>query len=149
MGRTADSTGKAKLKAIQARELKRRKQASVFATLAGALCVQSLASHMIRTPMYDSERTGERHIQELLVGHGLRFYDELGMSKHVFQKLKHELATYSGFRETKYMSMEEQLAIFLRFCRIGLGTRVVREEFQRSADTVSRYCLCISAAYTS
>lgn len=138
MARTSESTAKAQLDAIDARH-RQQKKASFIATLAGALCVQSLTPHLIKNPMYNSSRTGEQHIQELLSGHGVRFFDQMGMSKHVFIKLKHELATYSGFRSSKYISMDEQLAIFLRFCRIGLGTRVVREEFQRSADSVSRY----------
>lgn len=138
MARSKSSYSRSQLQAISASQ-KYKKRALLLASLAGALVVQSLVPHIVKTPMYNSCRTGKQYIQELLAGHPLRFYDEMGMTKHVFQKLKRELVTYSNFKDTKYVTMDEQLGIFLRFCRTGMGTRKVREEFQRGPDTVSKY----------
>ena len=137
MARVKSSTSRAHLQAIEARN-KQQKRAVLLASLAGILTVQTLVPHIIKTPMYTSSRTGEKHIQELLSGHPIRFFDEFGMSKHVFKKLQQELALYAGFKSTKFVSMDEQLAIFLRFCRTGAGSRQIREEFQRGPDTVSK-----------
>ncbi|KAH9910649.1 uncharacterized protein BXZ73DRAFT_23121, partial [Epithele typhae] len=39
--------------------------------------------------------------------------------------------------DSKHVTKEEQLAIFLRLARTGLGQREAREQFQRSPETVS------------
>lgn len=137
MGRHIASTSQARLQALQNKKKQRRK-AIIIASLAGALSAQSLIPHIIKQPMYNSNVTGQMHIQELLSGHPVRFYDELGITKLVFQKLKRELVIYSGFKDSRFISMDEQLAIFLRFCRSGVGSRQVREEFQHGPDTVSK-----------
>lgn len=138
MVRSKATTTRSVLQALEETK-KRKKKAALLAALAGAFSVQALAPHIIKTPMYDSARTGEHYIQELLSGHPERFYNEIGMSKHVFRKLKTELEIYAGFSDTKHLTMEEQLGLFLSFCRSGCGSRKVREQFQRSPDTVSKY----------
>ena len=91
--------------------------------------------------MYTSLLTGELYIRELLHrdAHPDRIHDTLGVRKHVFRALMRELQDYAGFAPTKHVSMEEQLAIFLRLARTGLGQREARERFQRSPETVSQY----------
>ncbi|KAH9071565.1 hypothetical protein EDB83DRAFT_2170928, partial [Lactarius deliciosus] len=79
----------------------------------GVAVGQYTISHLIKTPMYDSALSGQAWLQELLNGHSLRFYDNIGMSKHVFLKLLHELQMHAGLRDSKHVTKEEQLAIFL------------------------------------
>ena len=89
--------------------------------------MQYMIPHLIKTPMYDLKLSGEDWLQELLKGHPVRFNDNLGMSKHVFQKLVQELQMYAGLDDLKHITKEEQVAIFLRFCRTGGVTRDIRE----------------------
>ncbi|KIN97277.1 hypothetical protein M404DRAFT_135861, partial [Pisolithus tinctorius Marx 270] len=44
-----------------------------------------------------------------------------------------------GHSNSKFVTLEEQLAIFLYTCVTGLTVRHVGEHFQWSNDTISRY----------
>ncbi|KAF8834554.1 hypothetical protein BDN67DRAFT_876599, partial [Paxillus ammoniavirescens] len=44
-----------------------------------------------------------------------------------------------GHTNSKFVSLEEQVAIFLYTCVTGLTLRNVGEQFQRSSDTISHY----------
>ncbi|TFK81399.1 hypothetical protein K466DRAFT_456033, partial [Polyporus arcularius HHB13444] len=79
--------------------------------LAAAAVTTYLTPHLIKRSMYYSACTGERYIQELLHAHPDHICDILGVSKHVF--LVHELSDYGDLQDTKHVSQEEQLAIFL------------------------------------
>lgn len=111
--------------------------AGISAIVAGSVVIQ-LVPHLIKTPMYNSARSGHLHTMELLRGHAGHFYEQLGMSKHVFQKLLQDLNRYSGLKNRRLVSMAEQLAIFLRTCRSGNVSRDIRDEFQHSPDTISK-----------
>ncbi|KLO09058.1 hypothetical protein SCHPADRAFT_834482, partial [Schizopora paradoxa] len=71
------------------------------------------------------------------------------MSKLVFRHLQRELLLYGGFSHTKHISMDEQLAIFLRLCRDGDSSHTICEGFQRSPDTVSKIFHCLLDITTS
>lgn len=75
---------------------------------------------------------------DLLLGHPLRFRRAMGMHRHVFCKLVRELETRTWLCPTRWVSSEEQLAIFLRIARTGQGNAEMQERFQRSGDTVSK-----------
>jgi hypothetical protein len=109
-----------------------------MAAIAAGAVTNSLIPLLIKTPMYDSAFTGKAWVNELLNAHPTRFYDMMGLSKHVFYKLRHDLQVYAGFTPSRHVSMDEQLAIFLRTFRSGAGHRDMQERFQRSPDTISR-----------
>lgn len=98
--------------------------------------VQSLRVYE-KQPYHTSILSGEAWVQELLNGHPKRIRCELGVTQQVFQQLIHELHTM-GYMRTRYVSLEEQLAIFLYTSVTGLTTRHVGERFQRSNATVSK-----------
>ena len=81
--------------------------------------------------------TGEAWVMELLAGHPNRIRCELGVSLEVFLELIHELRQL-GHGNSKYVSLEEQLAIFLYMSVTGLTIRHVGERFQRSNETISK-----------
>jgi hypothetical protein len=74
---------------------------------------------------------------ELLEGHHNRIRCELGVSRDVFLELIEELRRL-GHGNSKYVSLEEQLAIFLYMSVTGLTIRHVGERFQRSNETISK-----------
>jgi hypothetical protein len=89
-------------------------------------------------PYHTSALSGEEWVIELIVGHPERIRCELGVHADVFQALITELRDL-GHTNSRYVSLEEQLSIFLYTCVTGLTIRHVGERFQRSNDTISRY----------
>ena len=90
-----------------------------------------------REPYHTSILTGEGWVMELLGGHHNRIRCELGVSCDVFLELIEELRRL-GHGNSKYVSLEEHLAIFLYMSVTGLKIRHVRERFQWSNETISK-----------
>ena len=88
-------------------------------------------------PYHTSILTGEGWVLELLTGHPERIRCELGVHRHVFLELITELRRL-GHTSSRFVSLEEQLSIFLYTCVTGLTIRHVGERFQRSNETISR-----------
>jgi len=94
-------------------------------------------STRMREPYHTSALTGKAWVMELVAGHPNCIRCELGVSREVFMELVQELRQL-GHRNSKYVSLEEQLAIFLYMSVTGLTIRHVGEHFQRSNETISR-----------
>jgi hypothetical protein len=88
-------------------------------------------------PYHTSILSGEGWVMELLSGHPNRIRCELGVSHDVFTELVYELREL-GYGNSKYVSLEEQLAIFLYMSVTGLTIRHVGERFQWSNETISQ-----------
>ncbi|KAF8256847.1 hypothetical protein EI94DRAFT_1483729, partial [Lactarius quietus] len=56
---------------------------------------------------------GQDWLNELWLRHNRRFYNELGLNKHIFWQLIDVLSWDAGLHATQHVSAEEQLAIFL------------------------------------
>jgi hypothetical protein len=90
-------------------------------TLAGAslLSPESLfllyALHFIKVPQHTSILSGQDRINELITGHDGRFYNEMGVHKHVFRTLVSLLQDDAGLHDTRHVSAKEQLAILLHY----------------------------------
>ena len=89
-------------------------------------------------PVHTSRLTGQNWIDELWDGHDRRFYNEIGLRKHVFVKLVSVLERDAGIIHTQHVSIEEQVAIFLHYAHRGLSNRALQEQFQRSTDTITK-----------
>jgi hypothetical protein len=111
-----------------------RKRAAV---LAAAVAVATLP-YFDKIPQHNSILTGHSWVWELLLGHPRRFHNMMGLSKPVFRQLLHELGQYADLAHSRYISSEEQLAIFLRICHTGSTNWDMQECFQHSADTISK-----------
>ena len=101
-------------------------------------CVLLYASRFDKVPQHTSILSGQDWINELIAGHDGRFYNEMGVHKHVFWALVAVLRRDAGLRDTRHVSGEEQLAIFLHYAHRGLSNRALQERFQRSPDTISK-----------
>ena len=118
---------------------KRRHAAAVAAVLASTVFIQrKFSADFNKQARNDSILTGQEWLDELLIGHPKRFYASMGMHKHVFRELLRELIKV-GLHDTRYVSSEEQLAIFLYLAVTGVAQRHLEERFQRSPDTISKY----------
>jgi hypothetical protein len=100
--------------------------------------IQLIRSHFVKEPYHTSILTGQGWVNELLDGHPNRIRTELGMKKDVFLALISKLHEM-GHADSKYVSLEEQLAIFLYASVTGLTVRHLGERFQRSNETISKY----------
>ena len=65
----------------------------------------------------------------IFVGHPLRFWRAMGMQHHVFRKLVRDLQTRTWLAPTRWVSAEEQLAIFLYIARTGQANVKCRSTF--------------------
>jgi hypothetical protein len=92
----------------------------VALVLAGGTSAACYATCFEKTPQHTSQLTGQAWVDELLNGHEGQFYNELGMHKHVFWRLLNVLERLADFGDTKHITAEEQLSIFLHFtCRVS------------------------------
>jgi hypothetical protein len=117
---------------------KKKLTASLAAAAAATAVVIYMAPQIVKTPQNDLALTGHAWVRELLTGHPRHFHNMLGMSKHVFRILARELQNHAGLGDTKYIALEEQLALFLHLCRTGGSHRDLQKRFQRSPDTISK-----------
>lgn len=91
----------------------------------------------MKEPYHTSILSGYAWIQKLLHGHPERIHTELGVHKEIFHALIAELRSMDP-GDTKYMMLEEQLAIFLYTSVTGLLIRHVGERFQQANGTISK-----------
>jgi hypothetical protein len=111
---------------------------SLLVTIIIPKIVQVISTlYYVKQPYHTSILSGEGWVQELLNGHPKRIQCELGVTKEVFELLIHELLAM-GHTRSRYVSLEEQLAIFLYTSVTGLTTRHVGERFQRSNATIAK-----------
>ncbi|TDL14015.1 hypothetical protein BD410DRAFT_867664 [Rickenella mellea] len=68
-----------------------------------------------------SSLSGREWVTTLLAGHNDVFAEQMGMAKHVFRKLLRVLYTKAHLKSTRYVDLEEQLAIFLYTTVTGLS----------------------------
>jgi hypothetical protein len=119
----------------------RRQRIIRYAALIVSIIVSATANILqslyVREPYHTSALSGEAWLLELLCGHPNRICTELGVSLEVFSNLVQELRDI-GYQNSRNVSLEEQLAIFLYMCVTGLTIRHVGERFQRSNETISR-----------
>lgn len=73
-----------------------------------------------KTSYHTSALTGEAWVQELISGHPDRMKTELGLRVPVFHRLV-EVLKLAGLRHSKFLTLEEQLAIFLYTSVTGLS----------------------------
>jgi hypothetical protein len=119
------------------------------AVLASVQASQSYPGSVFRSPpvpRHTSGLSGQAWLDEILTedAHEGRALANLGMTSSVFKALVHTLETKTELSPTrKGVSSEEQVAICLFILRTGATYNLVRERFQRSGDTVSKYILGI------
>ncbi|XP_059626465.1 uncharacterized protein LOC132269327 [Cornus florida] len=92
--------------------------------------------HFDKQRCRDSMLQGEDYIFEVLNGHEERFYENFRMYPNTFRALCRELKLL-GLKDSKFLMVEEQVAIFLLTVSHNERNRVVAERFQHSTSTIS------------
>jgi len=85
-------------------------------------------SYYDKQPYHTSILTGLGWVNELLTGHPERIQCKLGVQHHVFHVLL-SLLRDAGCHDSKFISLEEQLAIFLYASVTELSTQHLGEWF--------------------
>jgi hypothetical protein len=97
------------------------------------------APSLFQQPCYISPYTGHDWVKELMHPdtHPDHIRKSLGIRLHVFGKFLHVLKRIEC-SDSKYVTLEEQLAIFLHACVTGLRTCHLCERFQRSGEMICK-----------
>ena len=104
-------------------------QTAVTASISAALATLDYSQRYYnKIPYHDSALSGAAWVCELLRGHPKCICKELGVHKHVFRALIVALQD-AGHTRSKFVTLEEQLAIFLYTCVTGLSLVHVCERF--------------------
>ena len=82
-------------------------------------------------------------VQDLMAGHPGHIHHELGVHLHIFECLLHSLQKMN-YSNSKYITLEGHLAIFLYGCVTGLSIRHLGKRFQCSNDTISKFVTLFS-----
>jgi hypothetical protein len=77
-------------------------------------------------------------VNELLTGHRDRMCRNMGMHKQVFRKLACALTAKTGLGDSKHVTLNEALGIFMHMLVTNNTTEQEHEWFQRSPDTIHR-----------
>lgn len=85
----------------------------------------------------DSKR--ERYIRKIIRSTDRTCIDMTRMNKASFHHLCRVLRSRGLLRDTLYVSVEEQLVMFLNTVGHGMSNRIISRNFARSGETVSRY----------
>ncbi|KAL5559189.1 hypothetical protein UlMin_035400 [Ulmus minor] len=65
--------------------------------------------------------------------------DNLRMTSHAFSRLCTMLEVIGGLKSSKYLCVDEQVAMFLHILAYHVKNRVIKFQFMQSGQTVSRY----------
>lgn len=92
-----------------------------------------------REPYHNDPFTGKQYVEHVLGGHPQRCSDMFRMKKEVLFDLSDALKERALLKDTRYVTVEEQLCIFLYTIGHTVGNRVVADRFQHSQETISRH----------
>lgn len=109
----------------------------IIITMVVPTLLQLLRRYHLKEAYHTSVLTGHGWVMELLNGHPDRIRTELGVHKHVFHRLISKLRDM-GYTDSRYVTLEEQLAIFLHTCVTGGTVRHEGERFQRANATIAQ-----------
>ena len=125
------------------RAMRQRARQRMRKNIANCLIIVASLLTMMLTPTepepyHTSILSGQMWVDELLDGHLNHIHCELGLRKEVFHELVLALRSF-GVADSKYVTLEEQLAIFLYMSVTGLTIWHTGERFQQSNNTISKY----------
>ncbi|KAF5794731.1 putative Myb/SANT-like domain, harbinger transposase-derived nuclease domain-containing protein [Helianthus annuus] len=92
-----------------------------------------------RIPCRTSCRTGNIFIQEILNGHPRRCFEDFRVHVDVYKSLCSDLRMHYNLKETRNVSIEEFVGIFLLILAHGCGNRLAQEIFNHSGETIHRH----------
>nr|KAJ0202523.1 hypothetical protein LSAT_V11C500264830 [Lactuca sativa] len=110
-----------------------------FKMLCGLALKGIILARNVRMPCHTSDRTWNMFINEVLNGHPRRCYEMFRLHVPVFRQLCADLATNYGLQQTRNISIEESVGIFLMTLAHGCSNKFVQEFFNHSGETIHRH----------
>ncbi|XP_042504682.1 protein ALP1-like [Macadamia integrifolia] len=92
-----------------------------------------------REPIRDSKLTGPERVSEVLNGHVDRCYEQYKMEHHVFLNLEALMRQRGWLEDSRYLRVDEQLAMFISIVGHNDRYRDIAEHFQRSLNTIGEH----------
>ena len=107
------------------------------------------SSSSTKMPIHTSILTGSTYMHETLTGHEVLCQRRFHMEREIFQALVQKLCEKCKLEDGTYVSVEEQVAIFLYTISKNASNRTVQDIFQHSGSTVSYYFWVVLGAIIS
>ncbi|XP_021757967.1 uncharacterized protein LOC110723003 [Chenopodium quinoa] len=86
-----------------------------------------------------SKLTGHQYVLELLNGHPMTCYVMLRMNPEIFISLCEELKKREKLKDSKFISIQEQVAMFLLIISHNSRHRLIADRFQHSLESTRRH----------
>jgi hypothetical protein len=99
----------------------KRKVAVISAAYAAVAVMMYCYPWLYKAPQHNSALTGHAWLNELLAGHPQWFHNMMGMSKHIFRELSHELGVLAGL----HAFVPEDLSSPYRDCKACLSQNIL------------------------
>ena len=110
-----------------------------FETLIPAIVIGAAQASKLQNRPRNTGLPGREYLHELLnCGSPKRIYDVLRMRSTTFFRLCDWLELHTALQSTAFVSVQEQVAMFLWTINYSASSRQVMERFQHSGETVSR-----------
>ncbi|KAL5578857.1 hypothetical protein UlMin_011299 [Ulmus minor] len=110
---------------------------------------QRYLNRIERLPMHTSIRTGHEYMLELLNQHPDRMFNKIRMYRPCFEMLIQVLRQQTALQNSRYLTLEEQVMIFVYVISQKATNRMAMEDWQHSGSTISvvftRICKAIAS----
>ena len=93
-------------------------------------------SYGYRDRVHNFILSGDSFVHELLIGHECSCFDLLRVSKGCYMNLSNELKERGLLADSRNVTVEEQVAIFLFTIAHNERNRVMHNRFQHSGETI-------------
>ncbi|RWR77282.1 putative nuclease HARBI1 [Cinnamomum micranthum f. kanehirae] len=118
---------------------RRREQVKLNMLTVAAVAGWYIDTYLDKRPCRDSALSGAAYVNELLIGHLERFRQVCRMERPIFMKLCNVIRSKNLLCDTRDITLEEQLIMFLFTIGHNAVNRQVQERFQHSGETISRH----------
>lgn len=98
-----------------------------------------VCNKFVKEPCRTSTLSGEQWVMELLKGNRRRFRENVRMEPETFVILRDLLLQTGGIWPSRWVGVDEKLALFLYTVGHGATNREAQKRFQRSGCTISLY----------
>ncbi|KAL6591856.1 hypothetical protein ACP70R_049719 [Stipagrostis hirtigluma subsp. patula] len=92
-----------------------------------------------KRPIHDSEYTGAKRMKEILEGHESRCKSDFRMEPEIFKATANYLRREGLLRDTRGVSVEEQLGMFMFMLSHNASNDRLQKTFQHSGETIHRH----------
>ncbi|PPD83647.1 hypothetical protein GOBAR_DD19409 [Gossypium barbadense] len=101
--------------------------------------ILSLQTYRPRIRSYTLDFYAKRdYVKRLVYASGETCIEQVRMNRTVFFKLCEMLESIGGLKSSRFMLVDEQVAMFLHIISHHLKNRVIKHHFRRSGETISR-----------